>query len=197
MASDLCNGAPCAVSLTAGPLTLTENGCTPSIAALSTPIAVDLDDGRSRVYRSVSGGACGDLALTCAPSAAQSPGFLTCIFQQGDNECPPSYSVKHLVYSSFTDARSCSPCTCGASDGSCSAKLDVYPDGTCTPPDPPFGLALTSAGPSCAAIDPPGSALGSKMLAGLGYHPGACAPDGGQVVGVVEPSGAATFCCLS
>jgi hypothetical protein len=196
VASDFCNGAPCTVSLTAGPLLVTDTGCTPSIPALSssTPTWTTAALACSGAY---SVGGCGSLALTCGPSAAQSPGFAVCISQQGTNDCPASYPVKHLVYSSFTDARGCAPCTCGASDGSCSAKLDVYPDGTCTPPDSPFGVALTSAGPSCAAINPPGSALGSKMIATLAYHPATCPPDGGQLVGDVEPSGAATFCCLS
>lgn len=198
VAGDPCNGGLCATSLSGGPLALNENGCVPSSATLADAAPPSWQTTALACSGTVSPlSMCDDPALTCAPSVAEAPGFQICIYQEGDNECPPSYSVKHLVYSSFTDARGCAPCTCGTSDGSCSARLDVYPDGTCTPPDPPFALVLTSAGPSCAAIDPPGSALGSKMLAALGYHPGACAPDGGQVVGAVEPSGAATFCCLS
>ncbi len=58
-------------------------------------------------------------------------------------------------------------------------------------------MVLSAAGPSCAEVEPPGAALGSKRVAALAYHPGSCAAAGGEEVGEAEPSGTATFCCVS
>src|SRR5207245_2524510 len=82
---------------------------------------------------------------TCGPSAADAPGFLTCIFHDGDRDCPPSYPDKHLAYSGFDDQRGCAPCTCGAPKGSCTAALDVFKAGACTKPEL-LKLDLTAAG---------------------------------------------------
>jgi hypothetical protein len=56
--------------------------------------------------------------------------------------------------------------------------------------------SLTSSGTTCVDLVPAGVPLGSKTLTALAYQPGSCAPSGGELSGSVEPTGAATFCCL-
>lgn len=189
----LCTGVPCVDSLTAGPLVLTENGCAPSAVALMN---ADPPTWTTSVLACQTAApfppACN--GLFCAPSAAEAPGFLSCIFQHGDNDCPLSYPDKHLAYADFDDHRGCAPCTCGAPGGSCTATLDVFKDGACTKPVL-LKLDLTAAGPSCGDLPSAGLPLGSKQLA-LAYHPGACAPGGGTPIGSLDPSGPSTFCCV-
>lgn len=97
----------------------------------------------------------------------------------------------------FTDDRGCAPCACGASDSGCSGTLDVYEkDGTCFPKALSFTLALSSAKASCVDLIPPGSPLASKEIPHPDYQAGTCAPQGGEVTGAANPSGASTLCCL-
>jgi hypothetical protein len=194
-AGDLCNGALCADSLTSGPVVLTENGCEPSTVALMNVDSPTWDTAALGCLGVYPASACDDLALACAPSAAQAPGFLSCIFQHGDNTCPVTYPDKHLVYVGFDDHRGCAPCACGAPKGSCAATLDVFKDDTCTKPVL-LKLDLTPAGPTCSDLPAAGLPLGSKQLA-LSYDPGGCAPGGGEPVGAVDPSDPSTFCCLA
>ena len=191
-AGALCNGAPCAVSLTSSPLVLAESTCKPSLATLvdagpptwSTPVLACLG-----VYP----GSCHDVASTCAPSAAQAPGFLSCIFHEGDRICPAPYLDKHLAYTSF-DAPGCTPCLCGPPDSSCTGTLDLFEDAGCPAKEALAPFHLSSAGPRCYDLPEAGVALGSKRLV-LSYDAGACAPSGGEQMDA-GPSGASTFCCL-
>jgi len=131
-------------------------------------------------------------AAGCAPRAAEAPGFLSCIFQKGDNDCPAPYLDKHVAYSGF-HAPGCAPCLCGPPDSSCSAALSVFGDGACSP-KPLLTVDLSSAGPVCHDLPSAGVALGGKRLV-LAYDAGACAPSAGGAMDA-GPSGASTFCCL-
>ena len=191
-AGDMCNGAPCVASLTSGPPVLTEGACTPSTAELmdaGPPSWTTVALACLGVYPA---SACHDLALTCAPRAAEAPGFLSCIFHDGDYDCPAPYLDKHLAYSGFNPP-GCAPCLCGPPDSDCTATLSVFEDGDCTAkPLPPFHLS--AAGPLCHDLPTAGLALGSKRL-DVTYDAGACAPSGGGAMDA-GPSGASTFCCL-
>ncbi|WP_438035187.1 hypothetical protein [Sorangium sp. So ce204] len=48
----------------------------------------------------------------------------------------------------------------------------------------------------CGAT-PPGVGLGSKSVAVVAVEPGACAPQGGEPVGELQPTEPSTFCCIA
>src|SRR5580700_6997264 len=110
--------------------------------------------------RRVPPSACDDLTETCGPSAAQAPGFLTCIFQSGVNSCEAPYSTRYVVYKSFDDQRGCA-CTCSPSGASCTATLNVSEMGGCSKPFV-VSLELSDGGTSCADLPNAGLPLGSK-----------------------------------
>ena len=193
-AGALCNGAPCAVSLTSGPLVLTESMCKPSDAAL-------VDAGLPTWSKKIL--ACqndapyppGCKGLYCSPRAAEAPGFLSCIFQKGDNDCPAPYLDKHVAYTSF-DPPGCAPCLCGPPDSSCTGTLDVFEDAGCSAKAKPLLTFdhLSNVGSLCHDLPDAGVALGSKRLV-LAYDAGTCTPSGGGSTDA-GPAGASTFCCL-
>jgi hypothetical protein len=198
-AGALCNGLPCVASVVAGPVVVTDDGCAPSKTA---PIDAG-PPGFGTAVVACKGtldplGACADPGQTCTPSAPPSSGFLTCIFQGGDNPCPAGspYSEQHVVYAGFDDQRGCTPCGCGAPNSSCTATLAIFGDNMCT-----AGLldvGISSAGSSCFDLQDAGPPLGSKALVGPQYYAGMCAPSGGEPTdGGFVPSGPATFCCLA
>ncbi|WP_437298200.1 hypothetical protein [Sorangium sp. So ce426] len=46
-------------------------------------------------------------------------------------------------------------------------------------------------------MTPPGVGLGSKSAAVVAVEPGACAPQGGEPVGELQPAEPSTFCCIA
>jgi hypothetical protein len=130
--------------------------------------------------------------------SSHAPDLLTCIFHNGDVDCPSDpanvYTEKHVFYAGIDDTRGCAPCTCGAPAGSvCSASISIYQDNACTSP---LDLAtVTSAGPVCHDL-PVGSALGSKSASAPTYTPGACLPAGGEPTGAATGDQPGTFCCI-
>ncbi|APR80641.1 Hypothetical protein A7982_05988 [Minicystis rosea] len=191
-----CGGGPCVRSLTIGPLSLTEVGCTPE----QTPIPKNDSSSWSHFARSCIGaspGSCGDSALGCVPAAP--PGFRVCVFHDGDKDCGDPwlapYTDKHLFYDGLLDTRSCSPCACDPPLGSvCTASISVYPDGACAGPSTNTNLVDSS---QSICIDTlAGVGLMSKSASNVTYAPGACQPSGGDPIGTVEPMGPVTFCCL-
>ena len=193
-AGALCNGAPCAVSLTSGPLVLTEGACTPIGGVTVDAGPPSWSKALLACLGDYAATPCHELALTCAPSAAQAPGFLSCIFQKGDNDCPAPYLDKHLAYATF-DPPGCTPCLCSAPDSSCAGTLSVFEDAGCPAGVKPLvALPVTAAGPECRDLLVAGVALGSKQLTRT-YDAGSCAPSGGTAMDA-GPSGASTFCCL-
>ena len=198
LAGALCSGppsGPCVRSLTIAPPTLDEEGCTPGTA---TPIPSPPSwKTVARECRGAPFGDCGSDGLLCAPLSA--PGFLVCVFHDGDQDCPGPglgpYQERHIVYKSYDDTRSCSPCTCDPPAGStCTEQLSLYADGECGT-NPSYVLTIDSSGPACFDLVP-GAALGSKLAGQPTYIGGACAPSGGSPQGGVSPTDAVTFCCI-
>jgi hypothetical protein len=182
-------------SLTAAPLVMTEQGCTPSLVVphnLSTPswtTAALACRGSATL-----GLLCSDPGQTCVPAAAK-PDFSICIYHHEDVSCPDAYPDKHLVYAGFDDQRTCSPCACSAPLGSsCTASLSVFKDDACS--SPLLGSApLSSSVSSCFDLAPAGLPLGSKTVTAFAYTSGTCLPSGGETAGTVVASGPSTFCC--
>jgi hypothetical protein len=193
-AGELCTAPSCIVSLTIGPLMLTESGCTPVQAPSPSE-----DPGWSTYARGCRGdtfGLCENLADTCGPAAAA--GFQVCVLHEGDVDCPSGspYSMKSVFYQGYDDTLACSPCTCASTVGACSARLSVYSDGACgtlLAADP-----IGSLQPQCIPLDiQPSTALASKSLDTLAYTPGTCEPSGGVATGSLTPTAPFTFCCLA
>ncbi|MFS8066439.1 MAG: hypothetical protein ACMG6S_08700 [Byssovorax sp.] len=190
-----CSQSLSVQSLTAAPLAMTEQGCTPSIIVpqnLSTPTWTTA----ALACRGMvtSGPGCSDPGQTCVPSAVP-PDFSMCIYHEADVSCPDSYPQKHLVYAGFDDQRACSDCACSAPVGSaCTAALSVFKDGACSVPL--LSAPISSSGSACFDLVPAGLPLGSKTVTALAYEAGTCMASGGEASGSLAASGPSTFCCL-
>jgi len=55
--------------------------------------------------------------------------------------------------------------------------------------------SVSSAGPKCFDIQPPGQGLSSKSAGPTTYTPGTCQPLGGDASGSATASDPVTFCC--
>ncbi|MEO5728194.1 MAG: hypothetical protein ABI134_27210 [Byssovorax sp.] len=191
-ANQKCNGVNCVQSLTIAALTLTEAPC----AVSTTPVPSKLPYIWGTVARTCRGavdGPCATPAEVCTPPAPA--GFEQCLLQNGDKECPDTYSVKHVFYRGLTDTRACTSCACSAPVGStCTAFITAFKDGSCS--SPVVAGTVTATQPFCTDIQPMGSALGSKLATEPVYAPGACQVSGGQAVGEALPEESSTFCCL-
>jgi hypothetical protein len=193
----LCGGADCVQSLTVGPLTPSESGCSPSQppSMQSPPVwngyAIGCLRNPNEPCPDNSGG-------YCVP--APPPGFEVCIAQPGMVDCADPmnptgpYSEMHILYEGYEDTRACSPCTCGEPSGStCSSTVSVYTDGACS--TLAYSATVTSSGPACHDL-PAGTPLGSKSATPPTFMPGACAPGGGAPMGAVTLTNVTTFCCI-
>jgi hypothetical protein len=182
-------------SLTAAPLVLIEQGCTPTtVIAQDVSMASWTTAALACRGMPTSGFGCSDPGQTCVPSAVP-PEFALCLYHEGDVSCPDSYPEKHVVYAGFDDQRTCSACACAAPAGSlCTAALSVFKDGACSVPL--LSAPMSSSGPACFDLVPAGLPLGSKTVTALAYEAGSCMPSGGDPSGTLEPSSPSTFCCL-
>ena len=189
----LCDGGPCARSVTIAPLVLNAF-CTP-VDAHPTPSPATWAK-FARECRGAPPGACADDRL-CAPPPA--PGFLRCVSLMGTYDCSAPffapYTEPHVFYAGLQDTRTCSPCGCGAPTGSaCAARISIFPDGACTSAAVDAGSVGTAA-PVCVDVGPgpaPGIALAVQPV---DAH-GACQPSGGDAGGVAVGLGPTTFCCI-
>lgn len=131
----------------------------------------------------VAPGTCGDQSMVCA--FPKTEGFLTCIVQLGDQECPDGWPTKHRV---FPNSQACG-CQCSSPVGdSCSATVTVYKDGACSQP---LGSVMVSSDQPKGCVDvTPGSAFGSKSSTPPVYKAGTCTP------ATLTEGAHLTFCCL-
>ena len=189
-----CNSVDCVQSLTISPLTLTELPCGVS----TEPVAGRLPFTWGTVARSCRGvayGPCASPSEICAP--AVEPGFAQCLVQRGDNECPSTYTDKHILYRGFTDTRACTPCACSAPIGStCAALVSVFKDGSCSSPSLVVAISVDATNATCLDVSPSGQALLSKLGTAPVYAPGVCQISGGEPMGEAVPEEPSTFCCL-
>ena len=173
------------------PLTLRETPCKPS----GPPPPSDGAVAWKTIARACKGTSspCLEPSMVCVPAAPPPPpGFLQCIYREGDHECPVDYPGKHVFYDEISGSRGCSECACAAPEGGlCSAKVKLFKDDMCMN----FGteVSVTSAAPACKEI--PGNSLASKEVTAPAYQPGTCEPIGGKPIDSVEQKGPSTFCC--
>jgi hypothetical protein len=191
-AGALCDGGPCAQSATIAPLTVNETVCAPLAPTVSPP---PISQSSVLLCEGSANGACAITGESCLPSA---PGFATCVFDPGDQECVAllaPYTQKILAYTNISDTRTCSACTCDAPTGSvCSAEISIYSDGTCASSSPNAN-PVDSTKPVCVDLIT-GAALGSKSASAPTYTPGACQAGGGVPSGSAVPVAPTTFCCI-
>ncbi|MEO7330166.1 MAG: hypothetical protein ABI193_16445 [Minicystis sp.] len=190
----------CVASLTIAPINMTTGTCKPALVVPPEPLVKPTwgISGQSCQGTPSTGAAgCGDSSALCVPAVA--PGFAQCIYKEGDVACAVNpltlYTERHVLYDGYTDSRGCAPCTCGEPQGSsCSDLLSVFSDPACA------GLvgtySISSLGPACFDIQPPGQALGSKSAGPITFNPGVCQPGGGGPTGAAEPLHPTTFCCM-
>jgi hypothetical protein len=117
-----------------------------------------------------------------------------CIFQQGAHACPGDWPNAIDVSTDGTDTRSCTACSCESPDPECvGEKITFYDDDTCgnggvTPP--------ADINPSsCVQVQEHIDNEEASYRATAATLTGTCAPEGGQAMGAVEPTGPVTFCC--
>jgi hypothetical protein len=193
-ANQMCGAVTCAKSLTTGPLVVQNEGCSAATALPVMPTPPATWQTAALACKRGSSVLCDDPLQVCAPVADVPPGFLVCVYQAGDVDCPASFPDKHAVAAGADDQRACSPCACGSPTGGlCVATLNVFTDDGCTAPL--LSVPIGSTGPACFDLVPPGPALGSKTVDKVKYLPGACVPSGGEAIGQALPTGPATFCC--
>ncbi len=202
-AGKLCNGVPCAQSVSASTLPgPTTESCTPTVEKPNATI-----DKHEWLEGALACGA-KDLEGTCATTPEHCvetlpEGWLHCLARSGKHDvCPDNYNQygRRLFYGDNPiDDRGCSDCACGTpKDGICLGSFSVYSDNSCSTQ---FAqMQLSSLDGNCVGITPAGGAVGSKKIGNLSYLPGTCAVTGGEPIGTAIPNedanaGAVTFCC--
>jgi hypothetical protein len=131
----------------------------------------------------VAAGTCGNQAMVCA--FPKSDGFLTCVTNLGDQQCPDGWPTKHVVY---PNSQACG-CQCNAPVGdSCSATVSVFQDGACSQL---LGSVLVSSDKSQGCVDvAAGSPIGSKSATPPDYKAGTC------TTATITEGTPITYCCL-
>ncbi|WP_437585757.1 hypothetical protein [Sorangium sp. So ce1000] len=198
-----CDGAPCVQSLAIQAPRVVSAGCAPRVAETpENPDEPATAGSFAIVARACTGNAsppCADPGMTCTPAppigdAAPPEGFLTCIHHEGEQDCPATYPDRHVFYAGVEDTRGCAPCGCTEPTGAtCSVLASAFSDERCSALVV-AGVVGTADARFCGTITP-GTALGSKSVSVVSLEPGRCEPTGGEPVGSIAPTAAATFCC--
>lgn len=200
-AGKLCNGVPCAQSVSTSTLPApTNESCTPTVEKPNATIDKhEWLDGALACNAKDLTGTCAAAPEHCVNTLRE--GWLHCLARTGKHDvCPANYNdygPRRIYDDNPIDDRGCSACACGAPKNSiCIGSLSVYADGSCMSEF--IKLPLSSIDPSCGTITPPGRAVGSKTINNLSYVPGTCAATGGEPIGLAIPndnSGVTTICC--
>jgi hypothetical protein len=178
-------------SLTVAPLA-SSDACVPSGGGIQTGTSLPV---LAQGCTGAAQGICPGDADKCIPAPAGP--WMVCIALAGTADaCPKGspYTDLYSLWAGATDERACSPCTCGASEGSsCSSVFTAYADGACSA-EVASVTASTSAS-ACTGVLA-GSSIGSVAASPPLYQPGTCPAGGGQVVGSVSYGMPETLCCL-
>ena len=134
-------------------------------------------------------GGCASTSV-CAPiPAAPFSGHL-CVSAKGDLLCPVGslYNVRHVTYSTATDTRACTSCTCASpTGGTCSGTFSTHNTSSCSLFTSTFPLSM-----ACNSVQIATSGLKASTALDTASS---CAPIGGQTVGGVTPGSPTTTCC--
>ena len=201
-AGKLCNGVPCAQSVSTSALGgPTNESCTPTVEKPNATLEKhEWLEGALACNAKDLEGTCPSTPEHCMNTVPD--GWLQCLARSGKHDvCPDNYNdygPRWTYQDNPIDDRGCSECACGApQNGLCTATLRLFSDASCT-----VELnknTMGSTGSFCVDLVPPGPALGSKTISDLSYVPGTCSVTGGVPVGAVIPNddakSAVTFCC--
>ncbi|WP_437293002.1 hypothetical protein [Sorangium sp. So ce426] len=197
-----CDGAPCVQSLAIQAPRVVSAGCAPRVAEVpESPDEFATTGSFAIVARACTGNAsppCADPGMTCTPAppsgdAAPPEGFLTCIHHEGEQDCPATYPDRYVFYAGVEDTRGCAPCGRTEPTGAtCSVLASAFSDEGCS--QLVAAQVITAAAPDCGTVAT-GTALGSKSVSVVSLDPGRCEAFGGEPVGSIAPTAAATFCC--
>jgi hypothetical protein len=193
MENELCPEGYCAQSLDIDKLDVMETGCTPS-SALDPQYQLPYFLTEARVCHRHNYDGCADEGDSCVPFAPA--GFRQCLYRikLDDHACPEDYPYKEVYSTGSHDNRDCGACTCDPPVGSvCEGCIATYSDATCSVMRACH--YVSSAGPNCVGIQPPGAALLSKQALNVTYTPGTCEAGGGETIGSVDLDDPLTFCC--
>lgn len=128
---------------------------------------------------------------TCVPTPPSDSFSSVCIWRPGSFECPAGGFTEQFVrYSTFTDDRDCSACSCDSPEGDCVGNVRLWPSDDCS-----GGLAAGTVpvGGGCiASVD----SVSSADRGSISVADASCAPLGGEAIGEAAPSDPHTFCCL-
>ncbi len=136
---------------------------------------------------------CGGAASTgscaggsCYPGAGS---FEVCIAQDGDHLCPSGFGARAVYYTSFSDTRVCSACSCDLqADQACEMNIEICHLGGIDP------LQLHSYGQTEVQLS--NDAPGVTILDWSAVDIGNCDAYGGAVTGAITPTNPVTVCCL-
>jgi hypothetical protein len=186
-------------SVTVAPLVVVKEGC-----VASKPISTQVLPPSPTVAQGCQGivaGVCMARGSTCLPAVPPNGGngaWTYCIMHEGAGDaytetCPSEFTQLYAFGESFKDTRTCSPCSCGAPEGSaCTSDVSLYSDSACV--EPAGSVIAQSSAPMC--VDTPTAwALGSKQASAPVYRPGTCPPSGGPA-GAAPLEAPMTLCCL-
>ncbi len=109
-----------------------------------------------------------------------------CIYQNGDIPCPGSpYTVQTVIYTTDSDNRGCTTCTCNYEAGSCTAPITAWTAGSCSG----SSLALSTDN-TCHTF------AGWSAVAGtIDYTAGTCPANAVSANGSASATGPVTVCC--
>jgi hypothetical protein len=193
-----------AKSLTIAPLTVAQESCAVGVGHKPPALRVVTPHWQTFARTCVGTGwtACGGPNFQCIDKTkAPFPEARLCVVDLGDSldPCHDEWPDRHVIHKvDIDDERECTECTCGPPMGSmCTAQVYAYTDTACGVPVDP-GYTVSSAGPKCVDIMPPGQPMASKSATPPTYIPGTCEsipgsfiPDGGALT--VTPT--FTLCC--
>lgn len=172
-------------SYIANPPAADAEDCAPSETSLMGSPPSFGAQGRVCALRAGSGGcASGE---SCSPTQIAPP-FVgaSCIWRDGEEDCPSGFEQRHVFATGLVDNRSCSPCACGTPNVSCEATTTIYGDALCSD-----AVEIVSNNAMCAVNAPPGVALTVEITSA-----GSCAASGGEPSGSVDLDGdVTTVCC--
>lgn len=117
-----------------------------------------------------------------------------CVFQKGPaGVCPGGFPVKHTYFEAFTDARTCTACSCGdpSSVAVCTAQTALFTSNDCT------GTATATLTNTNACLNATVTGNGSIQVTAAPTNIPDCPKSGGAPTGAAAPdaTSAITVCC--
>jgi hypothetical protein len=170
--------------------TVTSSGCAASGTPVKPPggFTTSTTFCRASAVSAVGKGGCA-AGSVCAPKAPAAGG--TCVLLAGTAACPTGTKAGAVLYSDFTDTRSCAACTCGAPVAACDNLIvQMGSDYGCGVDFADIhGGARTCETAQAGGVYTPGYHLAGVPAAG------SCTPQS-AVSGTITPTGGRALCCV-